>query len=159
MTDKLTGIYNRLAFDILFKQIIKDVKRKKIDFSIILFDIDNFKYINDKYGHLAGDKILQEISSLISINIREVDIFCRWGGEEFLILLKSCDLQNAYIMAEKIRELVKKKKFSFKDNKIFITISLGITQYEVNDNEDKILTRVDNLLYQAKTKGRNKSEK
>ncbi len=158
-TDGLTGIYNRHAFDIIMKQAIKSGQRKSIDLSIISFDIDHFKKINDQFGHPAGDLVLKNIVSETKNIIRESDAFCRWGGEEFLILLKECSLDDAYLIAEKIREAVFNASAVYKGEKIFATISLGIAHYNSDEDQAALLSKVDKLLYLAKENGRNRSEK
>jgi diguanylate cyclase (GGDEF)-like protein len=158
MTDKLTGAYNRQAFDFVINPILKDIQRKKFDMSIILFDIDHFKKVNDEFGHLAGDTTLKNIVKLCTDTIRESDTLCRWGGEEFLILLKECSLEHAYEISEKIRKTIQDNPTIYRGKEIFSTISLGVTLYHPPETEDSLIARVDKLLYQAKQKGRNRSE-
>ena len=158
-TDGLTGIYNRHSFDILMAQIMKDSARKKFDWSIISFDIDFFKKINDEYGHPAGDKVLKHIVSLTQDFLRESDAFCRWGGEEFLIVLKECNLDDAYLIAEKIRKAVAGTSVVYKGNEIGFKISLGVAQFHPGEDQECLFYRVDKLLYLAKDNGRNRSEK
>jgi len=158
-TDKLTGIANRQAFDVFFNQIINDSIRQNKPFSLILFDIDLFKNVNDRYGHLAGDDVLKKIVALTKDEIRGSDILCRWGGEEFLILLKECSVEDAYMISEKVRLAVSREIFIYNQTEIRTTISLGVTQYKSTEQEDDLLSRVDTLLYQAKEKGRNITEK
>ncbi len=157
-TDKLTGIYNRQALDIFINQIIKDIKRKDIHFSVILFDIDHFKQINDDFGHIAGDQVIKNIVELTKGQIRESDIFCRWGGEEFLILLRECKINNAYKIAEQVRQSVNNTPTCYENKDIHSTISLGVSQYEWDESIDSLLSRVDKALYVAKGKGRNATE-
>src|SRR5690606_12752200 len=102
-TDTLTGLLNRQAFEMVFHQAILDSERRGSPLCAVLFDIDYFKTVNDNYGHLAGDRILQEIAALAKGSVRENDIVARWGGEEFLVLLKDCPLQQAIAIAEKLR--------------------------------------------------------
>jgi len=158
-TDKLTGIYNRQAFDIIIHQILKEIQRKKYPLSVILFDIDNFKRTNDEFGHLAGDAVIKNIVKITRNTIRESDILCRWGGEEFLILLKGCSLDDAYQISEKIRLNVRKTPTFYQDKKIISTMSIGVSRYHDCEKEDSLLSRVDNLLYKAKQNGRDRSEK
>ena len=158
MTDKLTGIYNRQAFDVVINPIIKDIHRKKFALSLILFDIDHFKKVNDEFGHMAGDEALKHIVQLCLTTIRESDVLCRWGGEEFLILLKECSLDYAYEISEKIRKTIQDTPLVYKGKKIFSTISLGVSQYHLPEKEDSLIARADNLLYKAKQNGRNRTE-
>ncbi len=157
--DKLTGVYNRQAFDIIIRQILKDIQRTEANLSVILFDIDHFKRVNDTHGHLAGDAVLQHIVTLTRRVLRDSDILCRWGGEEFLILLKDCGLDDAYAISEKIRETVRDTPAVYQDKKIVSTISFGLSQYRPSEEEDSLLSRVDTLLYKAKNKGRDRTEK
>jgi diguanylate cyclase (GGDEF)-like protein len=157
--DKLTGIYNRQAFDIIIHQVLKEIQRKKLILSVILFDIDYFKQVNDEFGHLAGDAVIKNIVKISMATIRESDVLCRWGGEEFLILLKECSLDDAYKISEKIRETVRNTPTVYEGRDIAATISLGVSQYHPPENEDSLLSRVDKLLYLAKQNGRDCSEK
>jgi len=156
--DKLTGAYNRHTFDIIYDQTLKEARRKQTPFSVILFDIDDFKRVNDKFGHLAGDVVLKNIVTLTLAIIRESDMLCRWGGEEFLILLKECDLTNASGMAEKVRQSIKDRPTLYKGEEIPATISISVAQYNPTDNDDSLLSRVDNALFLAKAKGKDRVE-
>ena len=156
--DRLTGAYNRHTFDIIYDQTLKEARRKKMIFSVILFDIDDFKQVNDHFGHLSGDEVLKNIATLTIGCIRESDMLCRWGGEEFLVLLKDCDLTNALDMAEKIRKTVKDTTISYKGEVIQTTVSLGVAQYRPTDEQDILLSRVDDALYRAKMKGKDRFE-
>lgn len=156
--DKLTGAYNRHAFDIIYDQTLKEARRKQMTFSVILFDIDDFKHVNDMFGHLAGDVVLKNIVTLTLANIRESDMLCRWGGEEFLILLKECDLINALSMAEKVRQCIKDAPTIYKGEEIPATVSIGVAQYHPTDDEDSLLSRVDNSLFIAKANGKDRVE-
>lgn len=158
-TDKLTGLYNRHAFDIILGQAFKETRRSGAEFSIILFDVDHFKQVNDAYGHLAGDEVLQNIASAARRHIRSSDILCRWGGEEFIALLKDCALQNAFEIAENVRKKIQDAATEYKGQKISVTISSGVVQYRASEEEDDLLIRVDNALYDAKINGRNMTKK
>ncbi len=158
-TDKLTGVFNRQAFDIIMTQILKDVQRKKYDLSIIMFDIDFFKRVNDEFGHPAGDAQIKNIAKIGMDIIRSSDILCRWGGEEFVILLKECKLDEAYKISEKIRKAIEKTPAVHQGRKIFSTISLGVAQYQDFEQKEQLISRVDKLMYLAKQNGKNRSEK
>jgi len=158
-TDHLTQALNRRAFDSLYKQTIKMTKRSKDQtFSIAIFDIDNFKNINDTYGHLIGDKVIYSIAQTIRKNIRESDIFCRWGGEEFLLVLTGCDIEAAMQIIENIRIQVCETPCNINETSLSITISAGIAKYSNDDNGEDIIRRADEALYRAKTTGKNKVE-
>jgi len=154
-TDSLTKILNRTAFDFNIKKMIQDSERTKQSFSIILFDIDHFKKLNDTYGHLVGDLILQDISLRAISSIRNSDLLFRWGGEEFIVLLKGCTFENAVQIAEKLRLNIDEEKFLVNNIEIKTTISLGVTSYRSSDSIDSIIERIDLLLYEAKNNGRN----
>lgn len=155
--DKLTDIYNRQAFDIMIEEAIKYSKRNNIKFSVMIFDIDNFKKINDEYGHLTGDKVIKKIAEISKKTIREIDNIFRWGGDEFFVILKNCDVENACLVAEKIRKNI--NDYNFKDmNKLNINISIsgGIAEYNNEENLESVIKRADEKLYEAKLKGKNK---
>ncbi|MCB9096148.1 MAG: diguanylate cyclase [Arcobacter sp.] len=152
--DKLTGLLNRNRFDELYSKEIKKSKRYRNELSIILLDIDNFKSINDTYGHQIGDEVLKEISKLILTNVREADVCVRWGGEEFLILLPHTNLDGAIVVAEKIRTTISSIPIS-KEN-LIVTSSFGVSQMEDEDDENTLITKSDKYLYEAKNSGKNK---
>ncbi len=153
--DALTNIYNRRMLNEYILQETKKSKRHKINLSLILLDIDHFKDINDKYGHKIGDEVLIEISSLLSKNIRQSDIFGRWGGEEFIILLPQTNIKNAYEVAESLRKKIEKHYF---DKVGKTTISLGVSMYNPKDNILDFIENADSAMYKAKYNGRNKVE-
>ena len=158
-TDKLTGVYNRQAFDLVMGETIKDANRNKNKFSIVIFDIDFFKTINDNYGHLAGDEFIKSIVDVTNPFLRKSDIFSRWGGDEFILLLKNCSIEDAYNISENIRSEIKKIKVTFKDNDIFSTVSMGVSEYRLGEEMDKVICRADKALYISKRNGRDRVEK
>jgi len=151
--DNLTNVYNRNGFDEIFDVECKRCERYQNPLSMIMFDIDFFKKVNDTYGHLVGDEILISISSLIQSQIRESDSLIRWGGEEFLIITPEVELGGAIKLAQKLRKLVDEYKFETVDH---ITISLSVAQKEEKEDTADFLKRVDDLLYVSKNTGRNK---
>lgn len=153
--DSLTGIHNRRYFSEFLSNEITRSERYKKTFSLIMLDIDFFKKINDNYGHDIGDKILQQLVETVNLSVRRSDLFARIGGEEFAVVAPETSLENAIILAEKIRLNVEQNAF-IKDLKI--TISLGISQYNDKDDTNTIFKRADNALYRAKGNGRNRSE-
>ncbi|MCB4204440.1 GGDEF domain-containing protein [Deferribacterales bacterium Es71-Z0220] len=159
ITDYLTGIYNRRFFDeILNKELILS-KRKKMPLSLLLFDIDFFKRINDSYGHTIGDGVLTSLCKLVAKLLRKSDIFARIGGEEFAILLPDTDEKGGYYLAEKIRATVENETFIIDKYKIKFTISIGLL---TGINVDKldyntIYKLTDDALYEAKKRGRNRT--
>ncbi len=155
ITDALTGLYNRFKLDALFLVYLSLARRHGNPFSIIMLDIDNFKLVNDTYGHPVGDVLLKELSSLLKKSIRFEDSLGRWGGEEFLIILPSTPLAEALSLAELLKERTQKFDFSGVGHK---TISLGVATFHQGDDEKSIIIRADKALYQAKEKGRNRVE-
>ena len=151
--DSLTGAYNRSYLKEKFsKEFLRGCKNGET-FSVILFDLDFFKQINDEYGHQKGDLVLKGTADLVSKLIRKTDVLCRWGGEEFLVLLPGAHLEEATIVAEKIRREVETLRVKGVKK---ITSSFGVTQCQKEDTEDSLFKRVDNSLYLAKLTGRNK---
>ncbi len=157
-TDKLTGLANRQIFDMLFSQAYKNSKRRKSKLSVILFDIDHFKQVNDSYGHTAGDAVLKTLAQTVKNFIRESDIPFRWGGEEFLILLPECGLRSARHIAEKIRKGLASEVVMVAGNQICVTISAGVGELGKGDSAETFLAKTDKALYQAKENGRNRVE-
>ena len=141
--------------DFQVKEISK-FKRYKTPFSILIIDVDFFKRINDLYGHDKGDLIIKEISSLIQKNTRNTDICARWGGEEFLILTPNSDLKAALTLANSLREFIEKNDFKMEKDKV--TISIGVSTYNENLTQEKLIKLADNALYKAKGNGRNRVE-
>jgi len=150
--DSLTKIFNRAKIDSVIKEQIKNCKSSDETFSIIFFDIDNFKLINDNFGHIKGDNVLKNISNLVSENIRETDIIGRWGGEEFIIILPKTTANKALVFANKLRELICKNNFQINGQ---LTVSIGITQYLKNDSNKDLIKRADEAMYDIKRKGKN----
>lgn len=151
--DKLTGAYNRAHFDEHLSSYIDQYKRYDKNFSIILFDIDHFKQINDNFGHDVGDDVLMKLSKLVKCVIRKSDILARWGGEEFILLLPNINLEHAVNVAQKLRSIIEHYRFN---EKFILTCSFGVTQSNKTDDEKTLFKRVDQLLYKAKSQGRNK---
>ena len=145
--DTLTNIYSRDRFDYYLNKKLN----QKREFSLIMFDIDHFKYVNDNYGHDIGDNILIELTKLVTEHIREEDIFARWGGEEFMIIVNS-DIVNAERFANKLRKIIDEHKFNDVET---LTCSFGVVGYRGVDKFSTIIKRVDNMLYSAKNSGRN----
>lgn len=157
--DALTGILNRQAFEIVFKTLFSDAKRHQKSLSAILFDIDHFKQINDRYGHLAGDEVLKEITRIATLTVRDSDVVARWGGEEFMVLLNNCSLSQATSIGEKLRETISHHSFNPVPGSLWdspVTISLGVAEYLRDEDETTFFKRVDDALYQAKSNGRNR---
>jgi len=156
-TDKLTGLLNRHAFTILNEKILAEYRRQPQALTVILADIDHFKAINDQHGHLAGDEVLERVSGVFKSTLRETDLAVRWGGEEFLLLLRGCNLDEAQRIAEELRRQVEQLAISVKgDQKVPVTISLGIAQYDGVEDPRQTVNRADSALYEANSAGRNR---
>ncbi len=150
--DHLTGTYNRHKFEELFTLEAERARRFSLPLSLILIDIDHFKAVNDTYGHDTGDEVLKQLANIVQENIRKLDVFARWGGEEFLALCPSTDLENIQILAEKLRLAVEDATFPRVNN---ITISIGISTFRKSDSFSELFKRADQGLYHAKEHGRN----
>ena len=155
-TDPLTGLLNRQAFEFLFQQAMLDSERRGSPLCAILFDVDYFKMVNDNYGHLAGDRILRQIADIVRQTLRESDIVTRWGGEEFLVLLKDCPLEQAAAVAEKLRIAIAGHEFVLPGGKLALTASLGVAAYLRHETSNGFFARADKALYRAKSEGRNR---
>lgn len=153
--DGLTNIYNRRYFKEYLINEIQRAERYRKKLSLIMFDVDHFKKVNDTYGHNVGDSVLKELSNLIQVNIRKCDILSRLGGEEFGILAPEISTEDAFLLSEKLRIIVASHGFKYIDK---LTISLGVTQFIPGDTVDSIYQRADTALYLAKNQGRNRSE-
>ena len=151
-TDPLTGAYNRRMFMDLLAKELQRAGRYGEPFSLLMFDIDHFKMVNDQYGHDAGDRVLQEVVRLSMETIRQADTLARWGGEEFMVLLPRTDGDMAYTMGERLRKCIAEHVFADADH---LTVSVGVTSLGQVDTIDSLLKRVDEALYTAKKSGRN----
>ncbi|WAJ70445.1 sensor domain-containing diguanylate cyclase [Catenovulum adriaticum] len=154
-TDRLSGAFNRHSFDILFEQHLRLAERKNKPFSGILLDIDYFKAINDKYGHVVGDEVIKQLVGILRQQLRESDMLCRWGGEEFLILLPECQIAAAVDIAEQTRKMIQGFEFS---QEIKLTASFGVAEFNIDEHpscQEKWISDMDKALYQAKANGRN----
>ena len=151
--DILTGVYNRYFFENVIPRELKRVERYRQPLSAVFMDIDNFKYINDFYGHNTGDTVLKTIGEILKKNIRKTDIPIRYGGDEFLIFLPFTAEKDAFIIAEKLKKLIKNS--CMEKLKIEVTISAGILEIKEGENLQSILEKLDILLYKAKNSGKN----
>lgn len=157
--DALTGLFNRRYFIEALDREISRSQRYKTDLVLCMLDIDHFKNINDCYGHTAGDTVLAKIGILLKESIRDNDIACRYGGEEFAILLPHTNIEEASIMSERFREKVASNDFQHESSRMKITVSIGIAQYQRGGEEpgNMFVEQADRALYQAKEEGRNRS--
>jgi len=156
-TDKLTGLLNRQAFDMLIERIAAEARRKSQPVTLLLADIDHFKSINDRFGHLAGDRVLQRLATLMQQRLRGSDIVARWGGEEFLVALKECPLDEAAQLAEELRSDVERLHVELDDGQVVaFTLSIGVSPFDGVEPIDAAIGRADAALYEAKRGGRNR---
>lgn len=158
ITDGLTGLYVYRYFnDALDKEIVRSTRYKQ-PFGLIMIDLDGFKNINDSYGHPQGDEVLREVARIFKKICREVDIVARYGGEEFTIILPETDLEGAFILADRIRMVIKNYAFGTKENVINLTASMGVVSYpDIAISKIDLIKHVDRALYRAKAEGRNKT--
>lgn len=152
-TDTLTGVWNRRHFEQAVAAEIQRVGRYDEPLSLILFDIDHFKAINDTHGHLVGDQVLIALSHRVRDHLRGVDLLARWGGEEFVVMLPHCDGAQAQRLAEKLRVLIAAQPFPMAGR---VTSSFGVVEFRPPESADAWLNRADDALYQAKGAGRNR---
>ena len=133
-------------------------ERQNLPLTIVMFDIDYFKMINDNYGHLAGDQVLKEICAQVSTMIRKEDVFCRYGGEEFVIIMRNAACQHAVNLAERIRRKIESSPISYEGDKIKVTVSLGVSTFIDKNFKDYValISDADKYLYESKGSGRNK---
>lgn len=155
--DKLTGAYNRQYFDLYLKNEIDDIYVANGSFSLIIMDIDLFKKVNDTFGHTAGDQLLKQFTSIVQQTIRNEDVFCRYGGEEFTLILKNTASEEALSISNRIRKLIEKNLLDPSGKSI--TVSMGIASYPQHAQwEEELITKADIALYSAKNHGRNAVE-
>lgn len=160
--DALTGLNNRRQFEIRIKQEVSNSSRNQTPLCGIMIDVDYFKKVNDNYGHAAGDCVLKNVSEVIKNEIREYDIACRYGGEEFFIILPQTKLQEATSVAQRLRKVIEDTKMDIKEAGIEsvpylkVTASLGVCEYDSSMDSNTFAQRADKALYEAKTTGRNR---
>ncbi len=155
--DGLTQAYNKRYLLEFIEREMSRCKRYQRPLSIMMFDLDHFKRINDDYGHLAGDFVLKRMSDLVQTHaVRKEECFARYGGEEFALVLPDTELERAAIAAEKVRELISAERFEFEDNVIPVSTSIGVALMQGSDTPETFIARADACLYDAKRNGRNR---
>ncbi|WP_054695481.1 GGDEF domain-containing protein [Desulfosarcina cetonica] len=157
--DELTGMFNRRYFQEALDREVFGAQRYGHGLAMCMFDLDHFKRVNDTHGHLCGDRILQEFSHLLEASIRKYDVACRYGGEEFAVILPDTSLEKAVSLCERFRERVMQHIFTYEKHSIHITTSVGVTAMSPDMTEvtnKQLVERADKALYQAKDSGRNK---
>lgn len=152
ITDKLTQLNNRNRADVFYAEAIHSAKTKQQSLAVIIMDIDHFKLVNDKYGHPAGDSVLQEFAQILKESAREHDFVGRWGGEEFILILQNVSLDELLQFAELIRTNVESYNFTTVGK---VTASIGVAAFKHSDDQDSLIKRADEALYRAKSQGRN----
>lgn len=153
--DVLTGLPNRQGYQDRLTDELARHHRYGSPLALVVCDIDHFKRINDTYGHLAGDKVLQLIARMLRKNIRDVDFVARYGGEEFVILMPETTAVDAHKAAEKLRIVIEQSPFNFRKERVSITMSFGISEFQNKDSPEQVFERADKALYQSKHAGRN----
>ncbi len=156
LLDPLTGVYNRLGY---IEGMNREHARWQRDggaLSLAIFDLDLFKNINDQFGHATGDKVLTAVAASLRKHVRGVDLLCRFGGEEFVLIMPETDLEGAATVADKLRGIIGASKFRFKDAPVPVTVSVGVASFRASDTVDETFERADRALYRAKNSGRNR---
>lgn len=160
--DALTGLNNRRQFEIRLNQEVSNAKRNNITLCAMMLDVDYFKKVNDTYGHAAGDCVLKNVADIIKKEIREYDIACRYGGEEFFIILPNTGINEANLVAQRLRKVIENSKTNVEEagvqlvKYIKITVSIGICAFDPSMTADSFAQKADKALYKAKTTGRNR---
>jgi len=155
MQDALTGIPNRMAYDERLELSVATFKRHSVPFVLVVWDIDYFKKVNDRYGHSAGDQVLKLVASILNKNMRDIDFLARYGGEEFVSILTVTNLKNAQKITDKLRRIIEESHFHFRDEAVEVTISAGFAEIKKDESGESLFMRADKALYQAKENGRN----
>ena len=161
LTDSLTGIGNRAIFDMSMKQVAARTQRSGTPFSLLMIDLDHFKWFNDNHGHQAGDQVLQQVAKAISASARDADICCRYGGEEFAVILPDTEAKNALVLAERIHKQIARVSRKLLKHRLPITVSIGVSSASKTglSNPEDIIAAADRALYLAKENGRNRTER
>ena len=154
--DALTGSGNRVALESALHREIDLAKRDEIPFSLVMFDFDHFKHINDTHGHPCGDMVLKQSVLEIQRSLRKTDLLFRYGGEEFVLLLHKTGAEQAEVVAEKVREKIQSLQLEHEGNQIDVSASLGVAALDDEDGISSLIERADRALYQAKNAGRNR---
>ncbi|WP_275544420.1 MULTISPECIES: sensor domain-containing diguanylate cyclase [unclassified Pseudomonas] len=155
-TDSLTDLPNRRGFELHVEQALQEAQRDNSPLCAVLLDLDNFKQINDRHGHLAGDEVLRSFAEQLRAALRQSDILCRWGGEEFILLLKNTDRHAAHELAEKLRQHCAEQRYPVGSETLQVTVSLGLSQWQPGEALHDLLGRTDRALYRAKQAGRDR---
>lgn len=156
ITDELTGLHSRRHFNEQIQNELALFRRTHRPFSVMMIDVDNFKQINDQYGHAAGDLVLKSFADTLRQHLRDYDTIARWGGEEFIVLMRDTNVGNSQLFSETVRFNTEKLELIYEDQHIPFTVSVGIAVSKSTDiSSDSIIKRADNRLYKAKESGKN----
>jgi diguanylate cyclase (GGDEF)-like protein len=155
VTDALTGLANRRGFDQELSQRVARRRRGGPPLSLVLVDVDHFKRFNDEHGHQAGDAVLSQVADVLTESTRQMDFLARYGGEEFSVVLPGTTLEEAKVVAERIRGAVEKRAFKFHGKQLHVTVSAGLAEADIKEEEAALLGRTDAAMYAAKNAGRN----
>ncbi len=158
ITDPLTGLYNRAAYVQALEKAWMKWEEQKVPSTMLVWDIDHFKSINDNHGHAAGDKVLQAVAKKLETGVRKGDVLARFGGEEFVMLLTDKTLEEGLQLAERIRALISSTEFTYKQQALHVTISCGVSTFIKKDTPTSVFERADKALYKAKRSGRDRVE-
>jgi len=156
LLDELTKIGNRRFMEMSLRTKMDEMNRYQSQMGVFFVDIDNFKKINDSYGHHMGDEVLRSVAKTLSGALRPLDILCRWGGEEFVVAVGNLDMDTMAVIAERFRSLVENSDVAIDESRIKFTVSVGATIALEKDTLDSVIKRADQLMYQSKEKGRNR---
>lgn len=156
-TDMLTGLRNRRSFNEEINRQFAQRQRQGITFSLMMIDIDHFKNFNDIYGHLAGDLVLRSVAQVLSNTLRDMDIVCRYGGEEFVVICPGSTLAQAAAGAGRVRAAIEAELITFKEEQLRVTISIGVTEVGEAEIAEGLIQRADDALFAAKHAGRNQT--
>lgn len=156
LLDPMTELRNRHFLEISLQAILKEVNRYNWPMGLLFVDIDRFKRVNDAYGHEAGDEILKAVAKTLAQSVRSFDIVGRWGGEEFVVVVRNITEKNLALLAEKIRALVGKSFVTLASSQVGVTVSIGATTLAPDDTVDNAIARADRLMYKSKAAGRNR---
>lgn len=155
-TDALTGLWNRRVFFERLELEMERSRRYKMNLSVLMLDLDHFKNVNDRYGHLAGDEMLVEVARVMELKTRRSDLVARTGGEEFMVLLPEAELSGALRTAEKLRAGVEGLSINVDGQTVRTTVSIGAAAYQSGETQKEFYARLDALLYKSKSEGRNR---
>jgi len=156
LIDHLTQLANRYYIEKEIQSLFEEKRRYNIPFGILLMDIDFFKKFNDRYGHNVGDDVLKFIANNFVANSRPFDLYGRWGGEEFVGIIRNINGNDLELLGNRLRSLIENSYIVHKNNKLYVTISIGATLVQENDTIESLIERVDSLLYKSKSSGRNR---